>query len=162
MENEVLVPYIATHPGELINDELQFRKIKQRDFANNIGMQPTMLNEIIRGKRPITAQIALILEKALGINADYWIRFQAQYELDTERIKERTKLKLQWIEQWSFLKQYVPIAYFKKVGVIVNNLSKDIATIKNIYNVENLEGIINQFALVKYEYHRKSKKSQIT
>ncbi len=102
------IPKIATHPGILIKDELDYRKIKQGEFALDIGMQASMLNEIIKGKRAITASISLLLEKALDISADYWLRFQAQYELDIERIKEKNKQKLQLIEQWNIIKELVP------------------------------------------------------
>lgn len=94
-----LVPFIATHPGVVIRDELLARKITQKRFAEMIGMQPTMLNEIIKGKRPITASIAILLEKALDVPAEFWIRFQYQYELDIVRQKERTIQKLQSIEE---------------------------------------------------------------
>ena len=84
------IPHIATHPGEVLKDELKSRNIKQKEFAADIGMQATMLNEIINGKRAITPQIAIIIEKALKIEADFWLNMQSQYEIDTERIKERT------------------------------------------------------------------------
>lgn len=75
----------ATHPGSLIKDELKFRGISQKDFARDIDMQPTMLNELIKEKRAITAEIVLALEKGLGISAEYWMRHQAGYELDCAR-----------------------------------------------------------------------------
>ncbi len=96
---ELLIPFIATHPGIILRKELIARCITQRKFAEMIEMQPTMLNEIIRGKRPVTASIALSLEKALEISAEFWIRFQYQYELDVVRQKERTILRLQKIEE---------------------------------------------------------------
>ena len=95
--NEI-IPFEATHPGELLKDELDARKINQKDFAVEIGMQKTMLNEIIKGKRPVTAETALLLEKALGISADYWLRFQYRYELDVARIKEKNIQKLANLE----------------------------------------------------------------
>ena len=93
--SEEFIPHIATHPGEVLKDELRSRNIKQKEFAADIGMQATMLNEIINGKRAITTHIAIIIEKALQIKADFWLNMQSQYELDTERIKERTIKKLQ-------------------------------------------------------------------
>lgn len=96
---QLLIPFIATHPGVVIKDELMARNITQRRLAEMIGMQPTMLNEIIRGKRPISAAIALSLEKALDVPAEFWIKFQYQYELDIVRQKERTILRLQQIEE---------------------------------------------------------------
>ena len=89
METKVYIPFEATHPGSILKDELDYRRISQKEFAQDIGMQKTMLNEIIKGKRAITAEIALSLEKSLGIKADSWMRHQAGYELDCVRIQER-------------------------------------------------------------------------
>ena len=68
-----LIPFKATHPGFVLKDELIAREISQKEFAQCIKMQPTMLNEIIKGKRAVTAEIALILEKALDIPEDFWM-----------------------------------------------------------------------------------------
>ena len=75
-----LIPFEATHPGTLIKDELAVcDDITQKDLAILLGVKPSFLNEIIKGKRPVTADIAILLEKALGISADYWMRFQSQF-----------------------------------------------------------------------------------
>jgi len=82
---EQITPYKPTHPGEVLLDELKARGIRQKDFAAEIGMQPTMLNEVVKGKRSITADIALLLEEALDIPADFWLQLQRQYESDATR-----------------------------------------------------------------------------
>jgi len=87
-------PYKSTHPGEVLLDELKARDIRQKEFAAEIGMQPTMLNEVIKGKRSVTADIALLLEKALNIPADFWLQFQNQYELDQARISDTNKIQV--------------------------------------------------------------------
>lgn len=94
-----IVPFEATHPGILIKDELEARVgIKQKDLAELLGVKPSFLNEIIKGKRPITADLAILLEKALDIPADYWMKFQSQYEIDCARIKEKNIDKIKLIE----------------------------------------------------------------
>ncbi len=82
---EQITPYKATHPGEVLLDELKARDIRQKEFAAEIGVQPTLLNEIISGKRPVTADIAILFEKALNVPADFWMQFQSQYEHDAAR-----------------------------------------------------------------------------
>ena len=98
MTTKEIKPFKATHPGLVLKDELVAREISQKEFAHSINMQPTMLNEIINGKRAVTAEIALILEKALDIPADFWMNFQTQYELDKARINEKLTLKIEQIE----------------------------------------------------------------
>lgn len=71
MSNE-LRPYVPTHPGNVLKDELQARGISQKRFAEIISVSYTMLNEINNCKRPVSTEMALILEAALGINASLW------------------------------------------------------------------------------------------
>ena len=66
--NNDLRPYMPTHPGEVLKDELQARGISQKKFSSLIGVSYTMLNEILNGKRPISADMSLLLEAALGID----------------------------------------------------------------------------------------------
>ena len=134
------IPFIATHPGVLIEDELDVRpELKQKDLALELGVKASFLNEIIKGKRPITADIAILLEKVFEISADYWMRFQSQYEIDKARIKEKNINRLQNIEWWSVIKSLVPVKNFKKHGFFNANLEKDIETIKSMYSVETVD-----------------------
>ena len=64
MATTALLPFEATHPGTLIKDELEVRDdLTQKELAILLGVKPSFLNEIIKGKRPVTADIALLLEK---------------------------------------------------------------------------------------------------
>ena len=73
--------YIAIHPGEMLKDELQFRKISQKKFAEVVGVSCSMLNEILNCKRPITTDFALLIEAALGIKAYIYVNMQTDYDL---------------------------------------------------------------------------------
>ena len=88
-----MVPGSSTHPGVLLKEELEFRKIKQVAFAKLIDIAANVLSEIINGKRNITPAIALKLESALNIDAEYWMRLQIRFEIDTIRIKHKNALK---------------------------------------------------------------------
>jgi|JFJP01.1.fsa_nt_gi HTH-type transcriptional regulator/antitoxin HigA len=68
-------------PGERLRIELKDRGIKQKDFAKKIEIPYTMLNKFINGNRPVKADFALLLEKSLEIDADYWLNLQARYNL---------------------------------------------------------------------------------
>ena len=160
-QNNIL-PFEATHPGILIKDELDARPdLKQKDLAKELGVKASFLNEIIKGKRPVTADIAILLEQILEIPADYWMKFQSQYEIDKARIKDKNIAKLKNIEIWKVIKEYVPVNYFKKLGYIGDNLKKDIPTIKEIYNVGNVDDLVSVYAKNKFAFYRKSEKLQI-
>lgn len=67
------------HPGEMIRDELEYRGITQKALAEEIGMSTSVVNEILNGKRAVNIEFAMLLEAALGIEADLWIRLQSDY-----------------------------------------------------------------------------------
>ena len=90
MKRNVMMPFEPTHPGSVIRDELEARNITQKQLAQDIGVLPTFLNEIIKGKRPITADFALLLEKSLEIPAELWMKFQSQYQIRCSQ-KQRKK-----------------------------------------------------------------------
>lgn len=82
MNKNNIKPAFATHPGELIKDELRERAITQKQLAIQMGVKPSVLNEVINGKRAISLNMAKALESALEISADMWLNLQSQYELD--------------------------------------------------------------------------------
>lgn len=73
------------HPGELLKEELECREIKQKEFAEKFGLSYTMLNEVLNGKRPVSIELALLMEAALGINADLLVKMQTDYNMQTAR-----------------------------------------------------------------------------
>ncbi len=81
----------ASHPGEIIKEEVKARGIKQQDLAKQMGVAKTVVSEIINGKRNLTPTLSLSLEKVLGISAEFWMHFQMQYEIDLIRIKYRNQ-----------------------------------------------------------------------
>ena len=80
------------HPGEVLWEEfLKPMGISQNRLALNIGVPPRRINEIVLGKRGITADTALRLAKFFGISAEFWLGLQSQYDLDVtaEELGER-------------------------------------------------------------------------
>ncbi len=77
------------HPREILLEEfLEPAGINQVQFARKIGWTRTRLNELIKGKRGITAESALDLAKAFGTSAKLWMNLQATYDLD-QAVKRR-------------------------------------------------------------------------
>ena len=75
----------ATHPGEVLKDELEARNIPQRSFAKQVNMSHSVLNEILNGHRPLTTNTALLFEAALDVPADALMYMQTKYNLQTAR-----------------------------------------------------------------------------
>lgn len=71
------------HPGEvLMEDFIQGFGITQNRLAVSIGVPPRRINEIVHGKRAITADTALRLAKYFGTSAQFWLNLQTHYDLD--------------------------------------------------------------------------------
>lgn len=69
------------HPGEMMKDEIIARGLTQKDLAQKMGVSYTVFNEILNGKRPVTTEYALLLEAALGTDANIWLGLQADYNM---------------------------------------------------------------------------------
>ncbi|MDE6793831.1 MAG: HigA family addiction module antidote protein, partial [Muribaculaceae bacterium] len=80
-----LTPFEPTHPGELIKDELEANHLTQAKLAENIGVSPSLLNEIIKGKRGVNTEMALLIEAALDIPADLLINLQNAYNMQVAK-----------------------------------------------------------------------------
>ena len=71
------------HPGEMLLEEfLEPQGMSQAEFARTIGWTKARLNELIRGKRGITAEAALDLAEVLGTSPKLWMNLQSTYDLD--------------------------------------------------------------------------------
>jgi addiction module HigA family antidote len=77
--------FIPYHPGELLKEELECRYLSQKAVAKQLGLPYTAFNEILNGKRPVTADFALLMEAAFGINADLLVKMQTRYNMQTAR-----------------------------------------------------------------------------
>ena len=74
------------HPGEvLLEDFLHPLGISQYRLANDISVPPRRINEIVHGKRAITADTALRLARFFGTSERFWINLQTRYDLEVER-----------------------------------------------------------------------------
>jgi addiction module HigA family antidote len=82
--NELRTP-VSIHPGEFLLEEIEERGLKKADFAKSIGLLPGNLSELFKGKRHINARLAVRLERALGISAEYWAGLQSTYDLNIAR-----------------------------------------------------------------------------
>ena len=83
------------HPGEMLLEEfLQPTSLSQAAFARQLGWTKARLNELIKGKRGITAESALDLADALGTSPMLWMNLQATFDLDRPRAARNAALAL--------------------------------------------------------------------
>jgi addiction module HigA family antidote len=71
------------HPGVLLKEILDELKISQSAFAHAIGVSPMRVSHVIKGTRPVTAELALLFGKAFNQTPTYWMNLQTSYDLKT-------------------------------------------------------------------------------
>ena len=79
------MPFEPVHPGELLKEEVEYRGISQRKLASQMGVSYSALNEVLNRKRPVHTELAILIEAALGIEADMLIRMQSSYNMQVAR-----------------------------------------------------------------------------
>lgn len=88
------VPHVqlaeSVHPGEILREELKARGLTQQVFADSVGRPLRIINQIIKGRKRITPDTALDLERGLGVSADFWSRLQADHDLHVARQRRAT------------------------------------------------------------------------
>ncbi len=94
-----LTPSNIIHPGEMIKDEIEYRGITQKALAAEIGIPVSVLNEVLNGKRAVTTEYALLLEAALGIEADLWLKLQSDYNKQVAKSNPSFVSRLERIRQ---------------------------------------------------------------
>ncbi len=155
------VPFEATHVGEVIKDELAARNMKQSELSELTGIQKSILNDVIKGKRSLTPEMALLLENALGISATFLMNIQTQYELDRAKQSERVVQQTKMLEIWNVLRDQVSTQFFRKVGIIRGNIVEDVGRIFEVFGIDNLDDFFGLKAkeMEQPYYYRKSAKA---
>ena len=85
-----LYPDVAIPPGEYLAEEIEAREISQKELASRMGRPANAINEIVNGKKAITAETALQLEEVMPeVPARFWLNLETDYQLTKTLIKRR-------------------------------------------------------------------------
>ena len=118
--------YPPIHPGEMLKEEfLKPMRISQYRLAKDINVPPRRINEIVLGKRAISADTALRLSRYFGNSAEFWLGLQTHYELDVANDKLGNKLKKE-VKIYNIKEIAVTPGLQKKMDAIGKMVSKKI------------------------------------
>ena len=133
--NQYLPDYLVT-PGEVLKDYLENLGITQAELAARTGLTKKTINEIIKGKSPITHETALKFERVLGRPAHFWNNMERQFQEDRIRLAEHQRLEsyLDWLKK-------VPVNAMAKLGWISKHRNK----------YEQLETVLRFFGVASPE-----------
>lgn len=84
--------YTPTHLGEVLKDEIEYRKISQRKLAEQMGISYKVLNDLLNGRRTLTTATAMMFEAALDVPADSLMRLQLKYNMQ-QAMSDRTLME---------------------------------------------------------------------
>jgi addiction module HigA family antidote len=135
MDNDINTefhPDYAVAPGEILKEELDFRKMSQADLADRTGLSRKTVNEIIQAKAPISPDTALRFERVFRQPARYWLNLERQY--DEFRARAAEQLELRKHRQW--LKCF-PLRKMLALGWLVHREN----------DVEQVEELLKFFAI---------------
>ena len=135
---------LAIPPGETLAEELEVRGMSQRELAARLGRPAQVINEIIRGKKAITPDTAIGLAKVLGIEAQFWINLEADYQMTLALLRDKEALAAQ--EQW--LSEY-PVREMIKRGWIDAGRDKAsrLKALLNFFEVASIQPKVYQEAV---------------
>jgi len=80
------------HPGEILHEILEDLNLTQTALADAIGVSPMRVSHVLKGTRPITAELALRLARAFGQSPQYWLNLQTAYDLKVARAEWQDSL----------------------------------------------------------------------
>ena len=82
------------HPGEILLEEFLLpMKISQERLVKDIGVEKSIIEEILQGQRSVSPNIALRLSIYFGLSERFWLNLQSRYDLETEKDKVADRLK---------------------------------------------------------------------
>ena len=116
------LPDYAVSPGDHIEEWLDDQGINAAELARRLDVTPKHVSELLSGKAPLSATVALGLERVTGIPARIWNRFEAGYREDLARLAETDRLAAQYEQAKKF-----PLAYLRK-WEFMSASSRDAAT----------------------------------
>jgi antitoxin HigA-1 len=83
----------AIHPGEFLTETLEELGFSQAAFARAIGVSPMRISHVVKGARPVTAELALLFGRAFDQSPHYWLNLQADYDLKTAEARIGPRLR---------------------------------------------------------------------
>lgn len=127
---------LLSPPGDTIQETIDELGMSQAELAERIGRPKEKLNDIIKGREPISTETAYRLEKVLGIPASFWINREAEYRREVYEIEQQEKLAAQhdWLSDF-------PLKEMKNFGWISNTTDKNqlVTELLSFYGVASHE-----------------------
>lgn len=149
----------SVHPGKILQSVLEDYDMSQKELAVAIGKPSPIVNDIIKGKRNINPEFAVLLEAVLpDISAADWMSMQNQYDISNLQRQKEIQQQKDLIEQWNILKGYLNLNYMKKRLRLADDLSQSLGAILGYLGISEVQEL-KEKQLSAMGYFKKSGKS---
>ena len=154
-----IIPQTA-HPGQILKAILEDQGISQKELAESIGKPSPVINDIIKGKRDINAEVAVLLEAVLpdvSMSAQEWLKIQNDFDLESINQVEKIKRRKESIEKWNQLKEIVNVNYLRKKLNIGKDIEESIPEILSYLGTETPSQLQSKSSSIISYFHKSSK-----
>ncbi len=134
------VASIAVPPGDTLKEILEDNNMTQAELATRTGLSKKHINEIIKGKSPISQETSLKLEHVLGLPASFWNNLEANYRETLVRVEALEK-----IDREKDIAREIPYAEIARLGWVIptRKIEEKVLNLRDFFGVASLELISN-------------------
>ncbi len=146
------LPDYAVAPGEHIQEWLDDQGINAAELARRLDVTPKHVSELLSGKAPLSATVALGLERVTGIPARIWNRFEAGYREDMARLAEADRLAAQYPQAKLF-----PLAYLRKwryISAPARDKAGTVRDLLSLFGIADLDAFAATWVRPKVAYRK--------
>ena len=142
--------------GEIIETKLLELGMKQAELAETTGITKSVVCDVIKGNRSITAEMAVLIECAIDIPAFYLLQVQAKHDIDTASNMQRVQSMMSSIYEWQAIKKMLPLAVLKKLEKVKGNVQDNVKAVFEMFNVASSEELLALKSSEQEAYLRRS------
>lgn len=150
----------AVHPGYILDSKLDEYGMSQKELALLIGKSTPVINDIIKGKRGINAEIAIMLETVFDLTAEEWLNAQCLYDISNTRKEKSIAERQNNIMEWEQIKQLIKFNELKKIIDIDSDIKHNINKVYEFAGVHNI-GELKSMANNQQQCFKKSDRLKI-
>ena len=142
--------------GEIIDMKLMELGMKQAELAETTGITKSVICDVIKGNRSITAEMAVLIECAIQVSAFYLLQVQAKHDIDVATNSQRVQEMMSSIYDWKTIKKLLPLAALKKLGKIKGNVQENVQNVFQMFRINSSEELRSMRAAEQEVYLRRS------
>jgi len=130
-------PDIAIHPGVTLEETIGALNMSQKELSERTGLTHKTINEIIKGKNPITPETAIKFERVFGVSARFWNNLESNYQETLARIEDEKRFKeeIKIAEQYTCYKEMAKLGWVRKT----RNKKEKVKILMNYFGLDSLK-----------------------